>query len=93
MRTILSLNAVQAVIDKFVAATEKAYQEAIKVLHISLDLLTERCMLPFSLDIWSSYCLDRISCTPMCDRVIAIHRGQYRRILPVIRMLRVSWEH
>lgn len=34
MRTILSLNAVQTVIDKFVAATEKAYQEAIKVLHL-----------------------------------------------------------
>jgi ATP-binding cassette subfamily B (MDR/TAP) protein 1 len=32
IRTILSLNAVQIVIDKFMAATEKAYKEAVKVL-------------------------------------------------------------
>ena len=34
IRTILSLNAVQIVIDKFTAATEKAYREAIKALHL-----------------------------------------------------------
>jgi len=34
IRTILSLNAVQSVIDKFVAATEKAYEEAVGVLHL-----------------------------------------------------------
>ena len=34
IRTILSLNAVQLFIDKFVAATEKAYKEAVKVLHL-----------------------------------------------------------
>lgn len=32
IRTILSLNAIQAVIDKFVAATEKAYEEGVKLL-------------------------------------------------------------
>lgn len=33
IRTILSLNAVQIMIDKFVAATEKAYEEAVRVLN------------------------------------------------------------